>query len=461
MKRVRKEKEEDGPKKKYASTKLAPDTRTGLAYGCMAVEELGVTREDYRKSLKNLGIDVPKSTLNDWISKCKEQGAAVSLVKAAGRPAALEEDEIRVFCGYVLYQNENNEEVHLEDAQTFLLDTFGKKLALSTIFGYLEECGFSSKTTQNKTSGYFLSGEKQADLMFEWLSQMRKGPFFDVKDEDIGSMDFTFTGHRSDRRITYSPKGGAQPQNAKKISRFTNCILTCVWADGGFYTPCLLFTHNPKFKQVRKHTKKNDEEVKYFLDMCKKYKIDPDRIFYIKEEDKSSTYAAESGDFVKEFFKKYDNLQDACILSDNGKAFQKVFEKAYIAEHRFYPAAVHQFLSPNDNKLHGEAKAKWRAEKNVDFSDDVKSCLSLMNHLDLVDKKHIKGWFKKSLQLHEKNITREACVKMLGRDSTKHSKFHHACLREYHVYLGEDSRGDEYDSGDELHTGLDGGYWSW
>src|SRR4051794_2646469 len=50
-------------------------------------------------------------------------------------------------------------------------------------------------------------------------------------------------------------------------------------------------------------------------------------------------------------------------LSDNGNSFFEDGESILMAvgfkDHRFYPVNVHQFLSENDNRLHGTSKASW------------------------------------------------------------------------------------------------------
>ena len=73
------------------------------------------------------------------------------------------------------------------------------------------------------------------------------------------------------------------------------------------------------------------------------------------------------------------------MYSDNGNSFQEKKQDLLVqlgfARHASYPAAVHQYLSPNDNKLHGTAKRKWKTS-GVDFSDDVASSISLLHHID-------------------------------------------------------------------------------
>lgn len=64
-------------------------------------------------------------------------------------------------------------------------------------------------------------------------------------------------------------------------STYTNCILTCVWADGVNRTPAVLFTLDQRFRFDRNPTAKRNAETAY-LDKCLTYyDLDPDRIEYI------------------------------------------------------------------------------------------------------------------------------------------------------------------------------------
>ncbi len=61
-----------------------------------------------------------------------------------------------------------------------------------------------------------------------------------------------------------------------------------------------------------------------------------------------------------------------------------------------YPANVHQWLSMNDNPLHGLSKGSWRTS-GVDYSDDVESCLMLLYFLyrDIINYSNF--WFKRNI----------------------------------------------------------------
>lgn len=170
------------------------------------------------------------------------------------------------------------------------------------------------------------------------------------------SIDFAFSGHRNDLRSTLRPVGFVPPKSKSAVSTYTNCIITCVWADGKNRTPAMLFTYNQKFRRDRNPTKKRKAELVY-LDKClTRCEIDADRIVYVGEEKgEDRTFVAESADLVRRFFEtyKYEVKKDCTVLSDNGNAFKDngvdIFNVLGFKQHHCYPAAVHQYLSPNDN----------------------------------------------------------------------------------------------------------------
>src|SRR5215207_7917093 len=121
--------------------------------------------------------------------------------------------------------------------------------------------------------------------------------------------------------------------------------------------------------------------------------------------------------------------------------------------HLCYPASVHQYLSPNDNRLHGTAKQSWRALE-LDYSDDVESCVCLLHYLDRDIVAHSKLWFKRNmLELKEEDV--EQLVGLTGKNSRQHKGW----LRAYRIFIGEDARGPRPELPDNLADKLDGVYW--
>merc|ERR1711916_347144 len=133
---------------------------------------------------------------------------------------------------------------------------------------------------------------------------------------------------------------------------------------------------------------------------------DDDRIVYDgKDAKEDRTFCREYNDMVRDFLEFHKETlegEDVVFLSDNGNAFrdgdESFIEKHGLGKHVFYPACVHQYLSPNDNRLHGVAKAKWRGMFS-DFDDDVACSVGLMKCLDDVSQETIRSWWERNLFL--------------------------------------------------------------
>lgn len=135
------------------------------------------------------------------------------------------------------------------------------------------------------------------------------------------------------------------------------------------------------------------------------------------------------------------------------------------ANHAVYPSAVHQYLSPNDNRYHGVAKQRWRAS-DVDFSNDVESSLRLLHELDSVEQKHIKKWFTKNLQLGQNEATVEAAEKVIfgfARNENDRMDFYKQCRQEYEEEIVQKPK-RRHDhivlKPSALDSAFDGDYWT-
>jgi hypothetical protein len=297
----------------------------------------------------------------------------------------------------------------------------------------------------------------EADL-WKWASSNQKS-LKNIPPSKLCSIDFTFTGHRTERRTGFGVKGGAQPMEALQISRFTNCIITCAWLDGKNRTPPVLFTYNQNFRLDRPSTAKRDEEVRHLRERLKYYGIDKVRVIYIgKDKGEKETYAKESPDLLRRFFALYKIPEESTGLSDNGNSFFENSESVLMAlgfkNHLCYPANVHQWISINDNPLHGTSKGSWRTS-GVDYSDDVDSCLMLISLLDRDIINYSAYWFRRNiLELKE-----EAVGDLIGNRGSKKSHLHKSWLRAYRIATGQDARGVRPNTLEEVRDGLDGLYW--
>ena len=419
----------------YTSTMFVPDVRTAFARLYLAWKARDQPKSDFLAFLLAAGYDVPLRTLDQWVANVRAQGSATSLIKASGRPHALPQNTVRLLVGFVLDRNESNVEVHLDTAQAFVRDRLGLDISLRSLSNYLHGAGFSSKVTQNKTAGFKLDVASLCNLALHWL---RTTPL-DVPRSKLCSVDFAFSGHRKDLRSSWSPVGAAQPKSRTALSTYTNCIITCVWADGKNRTPAMLFTYDQKFRRDRSPTEKHKAEVAYLDECLTRYEICADRIVYVgKEKGENRTFVTESANLVRSFFGTYGIEKDCTVLSDKGNAFkddgEDIFDALGFKLHRSYPAAVHQYLSPNDNRLHGAAKKVW-IESMVDFPDDVLACCYLLNLLDWCNK-DVCGWFDMNLQLKEEKPTLKRVEALIKGERVSESKYYKKCLSEYRIFTG-------------------------
>ena len=147
-------------------------------------------------------------------------------------------------------------------------------------------------------------------------------------------------------------------------------------------------------------------------------------------------YARECPGLIRLFFGNYEVPSGSTIYSDEGNAFfengESVLLEAGFKKHRCYPSMVHQYASPNDNRLHGTSKQPWRT-CGVNFSDDVESCLCLLNFLDRDIVKYSKYWWDRNLV----ELTEEGVKDLIGQGPCKLSHKHKIWQRSYDQFMNE------------------------
>jgi hypothetical protein len=92
---------------------------------------------------------------------------------------------------------------------------------------------------------------------------------------------FYFNSHRTNRRVTCIASENAQPNSEISISTHTNCIIICIWVDGIYRTPSILFTCNSEFRMDKADTERKKDKLELLLDLLIEYEIDADRVICI------------------------------------------------------------------------------------------------------------------------------------------------------------------------------------
>ena len=238
------------------------------------------------------------------------------------------------------------------------------------------------------------------------------------------------------------------------IPSYTNCIVTCIWADGENRTPAILFTCNPKFRQDKMNTNRQKQLKRYLNDVMEEYGITEDRVVYIGDIQRGSkTYAYECPLLLHLFFANYKLPYHLCrIMSYQGKAFREeessVLENIGFSEVMSYPPSIHQYLSPNDNKLHGVAKAKWKWNKQ-DKKNDVANSLFFLNALDNVKKENISQWFRTNFMLDVETPTTLDVLKNMKANNTNREQYHEKCKKQYEAFCKKNMSRPRVDSIEE------------
>jgi hypothetical protein len=356
--------------------------------------------------------------------------------KESGAESILGRAQRNVASGWTLHENENGVEVTLKTYEAFALASFFVQLSPSTISNYLAEDGFVSRLVKKKGKTFVVDIEALRKELWGWvfIQDFRKRI---IKREKFASGDFMFTGHRTERRHSFAPRGGPQPMAPERISSFTNCIFTCVWANGKNITPPILFTYNSAFRQDRKETEKRSKKLSHLRKCMVKYGISGERIIYVgKGNNETRKYVKESPDLIRRFFDVYPVSPDCTVYSDEGNSFyddgDSVLLEVGFKKHVRYPAKVHQYLSVNDNPLHGTSKRRWRT-CGVDFSDDVDSCLALLSFLDKDIIEHSKKWWDRNMI----ELTEEGAADLIGQCPGKLSHLHKSWKRSYEEFMNQ------------------------
>jgi transposase len=414
----------------------------------------GISAAETDAILLDAGYDVPESTLRGWKTRKMKNGSAFSEFGSPGRTPLLDALQHSYVVGFVLSQNAAKKKVNRQTVLTFIKEKLGVNMSIQTVGNVLRDAGFVFKVGKKDSASASPN---------EWSINITTAEDFlnDIKrDKSIGrnfyNIDSTYTSHYSDDKRTFSASGAATPRIEKKLSVYTNCIVTCFGSDGS-QPPSMLFTSNPAFKIDASNHAARKRARAHLGAMLKLYKINVSRIVCL--EDTGTSYTRESPHIIRTYL-GMTQLNAWCFFSDNGSAYRQ--NGASVIEemghrHRYLPASIHQYLSVNDNNAHGVAKAKWRA-MGLDYSDDVCSSLALMRELDLLKPLRITKWFNRNYLLDQSNIQTQSVETLVARPNLKRREEHHVSLGQYMKMfepLSATAATYEY----EVYSDLDGAYW--
>jgi hypothetical protein len=348
------------------------------------------------ESIKKMGFLGSRRTMERHASSVLSTGHALSTVKKDGVLPLLNDDQMSEVDAWVLGQNKKNSPIGYAEVKKFIEDTFNIKVCRMTAGNILHRLGHTQKTCKSKTAGFTKTNDQLKQEYMEFITKMKIENRFYRHPSEIHSIDVTYTKKPPTNAITFSPKGGGKQRDESKTHLYTNAIVTMISGDGLNSTPCMLFTYDPKMAKMQKKTGRGKRIRSEFEEALEKYNIKEDRIIYVKGK---KNYFAEAPEVYEQFLKHYDISKNDLILHDGGKAFKKqktsIFDNLGFKNHVAYPSDVHQFLSPNDNKLHG-CKSIWYEEYSK-FQSGVSASLRLMELIDLATVENSRTYFQNNL----------------------------------------------------------------
>ena len=394
---------------------------------------------------------MPDSTLTRWSKRAKEVDEDHLVEERRGRKSKLDEEDKRLLRGFVFDRQCEFKKTTLRDVEKFCSEFLEAPVSQTLASNLMAELGFSSRTMQSKSSGFQIDVDGGIDLAYRWLKKYHH----ELRGSKVYSIDCVFTGHRTDTHKSFAVRGDAAPNFSAKISSFTACGITMVCSDGT-YCPTILYTSNAIFDRARKQTARRIKQLAYIDKLLEKYKIEPWRIVYkgAPHGKKRKFVVPASAALVEEFLDKFDVDFDSIILSDGGNEFKKLGELGF-RRHIRYDAAIHQWLSPNDNRLHGSGKKIWR-ELGIDYSDDPLALITFLWSLDEV-MGNVSKWFNNNLQLDRLAPHVEAVADLIRGHNVEADGLYDECRWEYRFVAGLDPRGD---SVSKMDGGLDGRFWN-
>jgi hypothetical protein len=317
-----------------------------------------------------------------------------------------------------------------------MLDQYGLVVSNRTIGNIFAKADLTRRRMRLRTSGYMKTEDELVEMYVDYVKELR---LIGALKHTNASLDFTTTRHKAYIRFGYGASGSGALKSRRKTTSHTNNLLTCVLHDGS-QLPCLLYTYNMAFRldwaEFGKPSKLRLEAMKKVRAIAAEYGIDINRIRYagktVREGKQRAFYAAECNQFVQDFLVLYEPQVDR-LFTDGGASFSIGAESVpelFGYAHSEYPADVHQYLSPNDNKLHGIAKQVWR-NMGLDLTDDVRSTLALMHCLDSVPPASNLSNIRRNFLMDEVGDLSDAASIIVAGGKTAKTDYHRTCFDLY------------------------------
>jgi len=181
--------------------KLQMEARNTIGRLYAAWKRGGKKPREFETLLKDAGYRVSRSTLNCWSRFIDKGREPVLRTRKAGHKRLLDAKEDKILTGYILRQNTLGIPVSVQSVLRFARNRLGKKLSPTTARSFLKRNYLSLHTFRPQT---VVPCTKLAVYYRNWLKEQHKFGTLRLSKDRIGSLDFTYTSHRTARPLTFS-----------------------------------------------------------------------------------------------------------------------------------------------------------------------------------------------------------------------------------------------------------------
>jgi hypothetical protein len=192
-----------------STRRLAPLPSLEVALGRLVriLHEEGIRKERIYELYRRGGIIRRDQTFRTWAANARIIASARRSLKKRGRRPALEQWEIRILLGYILELRTKYVAVNKTMLCDFVMDKFGKTVSTRTISRILEMHGFRVRTSKVLVNASPRRVDELAKIYLNWIFAQRANGNLHLEPSRIGSVDCTYTSHRTHRVTTICPIG--------------------------------------------------------------------------------------------------------------------------------------------------------------------------------------------------------------------------------------------------------------
>ena len=157
---------------------------------------------------REAGVSRSNRVFRKWKREANFLGAGQVKRLKRGRPPTLQDWQTQVLLGGILFLNKNNRFVDRQMVWEFATKTMRIKVHPKTISTMLRVHGFGNRVAQVSEKDEMLPAKDLASMYHSWITAQRTNGNLDKPLSQIGSIDCTYTQHRTYKPRTLVRRGG-------------------------------------------------------------------------------------------------------------------------------------------------------------------------------------------------------------------------------------------------------------